>query len=93
MSSNVLKIPVISRLRSTGGIADIFNTRWNIFLYLSKIKEIFFLLFLSMRNNAKTHQNLSPPPHPQSFLVTFGLNIFISSIHSHYSFSAYRQHN
>ena len=46
MSSNVLKIPVISRLHSTGGIADIFNTRWNnffflFFLYLSEINFLF----------------------------------------------------
>ena len=44
MTSNVLKIPVISRLRSTGGIADIFNTRWNIFFF-------FFFVFIENKVN------------------------------------------
>ena len=45
MSSNVLQIPVISRLRSTGGIADIFNTRWNIFFVFIETKVNFLFTF------------------------------------------------
>ena len=44
MSSNVLKIPVISRLHSTDGIADIFNTRWNknVFVFIgNKVNFLF----------------------------------------------------
>ena len=48
MSSNVLKIPVISRLHSTGGIADIFNTRWNIFFFFLYLSEINFLFTFSV---------------------------------------------
>ena len=45
MSSNVLKIPVISRLRCTGGIADIFNTRGNIFFVFIENKVNFLFTF------------------------------------------------
>ena len=47
ISSNVLKISVISRVRSTSEIADIFNTRDEIFLVFTEKKQIFFL-FLSI---------------------------------------------
>ena len=47
MSSNVLKIPVISRLHSTGGIADIFNTIWNNFFLVFIENKINFLLTFS----------------------------------------------
>ena len=46
ISSNVLKIYVISRVRSTSEIADIFNTRDEIFWYLpKKSKFSFYFLF------------------------------------------------
>ena len=45
ISSNVLKILVISRVRSTSEIADIFNTVDEIYLVFTEKKEIFFLFF------------------------------------------------
>ena len=45
ISSNVLKISVISRERSTIEVADIFNTRRNIFGICQKKEYIFFLFF------------------------------------------------
>ena len=44
ISSNVLKISVISRVRSTSEIAYIFNTRDEIFLVFTE-KKYFFLIF------------------------------------------------
>ena len=43
MTSNVLKISVISRVRSTSEIADIFNTRDNILLYFPKKSKFLFI--------------------------------------------------
>ena len=45
ISSNVLKISEISRVRSTSEIADIFNTYDEFSLVFTEKKEIFFLFF------------------------------------------------
>ena len=44
-SSNVLEISVISRVRSTSKIADIFYTFDEIYLVFAEKKKIFFLFF------------------------------------------------
>ena len=43
ISSNVLKISVISRVRSTSDIADIFNTWGEYFWYLPKKSKFLFI--------------------------------------------------
>ena len=45
ISSNVLKISVISRVRSTSEIADIFNTFDEIFLVFTEKKVNFLFIF------------------------------------------------
>ena len=45
ISYNVLKISVFSRVRSTSDIANIFNTRDEIFLVFTEKKLIFSLFF------------------------------------------------
>ena len=49
ISSNVLKISVISRVRSTSELADIFNTRDEIFFGIYRKKSKFSFYFFLFR--------------------------------------------
>ena len=51
ISSNVLKISVISRVRSTSEITDIFNTRDEIFLIFTEKKVNFLFIFFCSGEN------------------------------------------
>ena len=51
ISSNVLKISVISRVRSTSEISDIFSTWDEIFLVFTKKKIKFSFIFSVQRKN------------------------------------------
>ena len=53
ISSNVLKISEISRVRSTSEIADIFNTSDKIFLVFTK-KKVNFLFIFSVKGKNLT---------------------------------------
>ena len=53
ISSNVMKISVNSRVRSTSESHDIFNTCDEIFLVFTEKKVNFFLFFFSRRTNGK----------------------------------------
>ena len=54
ISSNVLKISVISRVRSTSEIADIFNTFDEIFLVFTRKKSKFSFYFFPLRGKNLT---------------------------------------
>ena len=53
ISSNVTKISVISRVRSTSEIADIFNTGDEIFLVFAE-KKVNFLFIFSVKGKQLT---------------------------------------
>ena len=54
ISSNVLKISEISRVRSTNEIADIFNTFDEIYLEFIHLKKVNFLFIFSVREKKIT---------------------------------------
>ena len=58
MSSNVMKISVISRVRSTSDIADIFNAGDEIFLVISE-KKISFYFFRKVEKLTFFHSRFS----------------------------------
>ena len=59
ISSNVLKISAISRVRSTSEIADIFNTFDEIFLVFTEKKVNFLFIFFRKGKNNFFHSHFS----------------------------------
>ena len=53
ISSNVMKISVNSRVRSTSEFSDIFNTSDEIFLVFTEKKYMFFFFLFPRRTNGK----------------------------------------
>ena len=60
ISSNVLKISVISQVRSTSEIADIFNTRDEIFLVFIEKKVNFLFIFFCLGEKLNFFHSHSP---------------------------------